>query len=364
MARTVYGVNDAEAVKLWSKKLMREALKQTWVANFMGDGSDSLLQVKDDLSKSKGDRMRCILRMQLAGAGIQGDGTLEGNEEALVTHTDDLFIDQLRHAVRSGGRMTEQRIPFEVREEARMGLQDWFADRFDTWFFNQISGNTAVTDTKFTGNQSTIAPSSTHHIFAGTNKSAESSLSVSDTFSLAMIDQTVLKARTLSPVLRPCNTGTKQANFVMFVTPEMHYDLRRNTATAEWQDIQKAAIQGGEISENPIFTGALGLYNGVILHEAFRLPVAALSNDSNTDSNGRGRAVLCGAQAGILGFGRGYSAERMEWVEELFDYQNQLGVSAGFIGGLKKTVYNSADFATIVVSAAHSQAATDAAGRS
>lgn len=30
MAKTSYGVNDPEAVKLWSRKLMREALKQTW----------------------------------------------------------------------------------------------------------------------------------------------------------------------------------------------------------------------------------------------------------------------------------------------------------------------------------------------
>lgn len=30
MANTVYGVNDPLAVKLWSKKLSVEALKETW----------------------------------------------------------------------------------------------------------------------------------------------------------------------------------------------------------------------------------------------------------------------------------------------------------------------------------------------
>ena len=30
MATTSYGVNDALAVKLWSKKLAVEALKETW----------------------------------------------------------------------------------------------------------------------------------------------------------------------------------------------------------------------------------------------------------------------------------------------------------------------------------------------
>ena len=104
MAVTEYGVNAAEAVKLWSRKLMHEALKQTWASKFMGRDSGSLVQVLDDTSKGPGDRIRCILRMQLSGDGIQGDDTLEGNEEALVTHTDNVIIDQLRHAVRSKGR--------------------------------------------------------------------------------------------------------------------------------------------------------------------------------------------------------------------------------------------------------------------
>jgi hypothetical protein len=39
----------------------------------------------------------------------------------------------------------------------------------------------------------------------------------------------------------------------------------------------------------------------------------------------------------------------MTWFEELFDYGNQLGVSAGAIFGVKKTRFNNKDFGTIVV---------------
>lgn len=361
MATTAYGVNANEAVKLWSRKLMREALKNTWASKFMGKGSDSLCQIHDDTQKGPGDRIRTILRMQLSGAGIQGDSTLEGNEEALVTHTDDLIINQLRHAVRSAGKMTEQRIPFEIREEARMGLQDWWSDRFDSWFMNQLASNTPQTDTRYTGNNSVTTADANHVIFAGV-ATTEAGLSAnsSQIFSLALIDQAVMKARTLSPVIRPVNTGNAQANYVIFITPEQHYDLRRNTSTAEWQDIQKAAIQGGQISNNPIFTGALGLYNGCILHESFRLPTLT---DGDANSNGVGRAVLAGAQALSMGFGRGNSMSRMSWTEELFDYGNQLGVEAGCIAGMKKTVYNSADFATIQISTAHSSDARSNSGR-
>ena len=363
MATSSWGVNDAEAVKLWSRKTMHEALKMTYVSRFLGSDSDSLVQIQDDTAKGPGDRIRTILRMQLTGRGIQGDNTLEGNEEALVTYTDDLLIDQLRHAVRSGGKMSEQRVPFEVREEARMALTDWWAGTFDQWFFNQISGAAAQTDTRLTGNNAALSPDSTHIIYAGV-ATAESNLSAnaSQTFTLQVIDRAVLAARTLTPVIRPLNNQQEPGKhqFVMFITPEQHYDLRRSTATGEWQDIQKYALSANASEKNPILSGSIGVYNGVVLHEAWRLYTFA---DGDAVAGGGGRAVLCGAQAATLAFGRGYSKNRMNWVEEMFDFGNQLGVSTGVIGGLKKTRFNSRDFATLVVSTAHSAAAVAASQR-
>lgn len=134
MAVTNYGVNANEAVKLWSRRLAREVLKATYIQKFIGEGDDSVIQLRNDTKKGPGDRVRVTLRMQLTGDGVTGDGTLEGNEESLTTYTDDFLINQLRHAVRSAGKMSEQRIPFSVREEAMSGLRDWWADRMDTWF--------------------------------------------------------------------------------------------------------------------------------------------------------------------------------------------------------------------------------------
>jgi uncharacterized protein DUF4043 len=63
MAVTSYGVNAAEAVKLWSKKLAREALKETFASRFMGTDSNSLCVIKDETQKGPGDRIRCLLRI-------------------------------------------------------------------------------------------------------------------------------------------------------------------------------------------------------------------------------------------------------------------------------------------------------------
>lgn len=364
MATSSWGVNSPEAVKLWSRKLFQEALSQTYAKRFMGRGSDSLCQIIDDTSKGPGDRVRNTLRMLLSGDGIQGDGTLEGNEEALTTYTDNVLIDQLRHAVRSGGKMSEQRIPFSVREEARAGLTDWWADRIDTWFFNQLASPVFnwASDTRKTGNNSITATDSTHKYGidgggAPTQNATDGSVgsqTSTNKMTLTAVDKLVNVAKTVSPIIRPIKQGGNEY-YVMFLHPDQVYDLRTNATAGvvTWYDAQKARVQGGEM-DNGIFTGALGVYNGVVLHESTRVPYGASASTTLTKVR---RAIFCGAQAASMAFGRGFGPSRMSWVEELFDYRNQLGVSAGMIAGLKKNVFNSADFATIVLSTSYTGAA-------
>ena len=344
MATTEYGVNHPLAVKRWAPDLMKVALKKTSFAQFMGRNSNSLCQVKTELNKGAGDRIRFGIRYQLTGDGVEGDDTLEGNEEALVTYSDNVFINQLRHAVRSEGKMSEQRVPFSVREEARDGLSDWFANRFDTAFFNQLGGMSSITDGRLTGHNTPTAPDSDHQLLAGGGDVApasEGALASSQTMVLSDIDNCVEKAKTLEVPIRPIDIGRGEQKYVMFLHPYQVYDLRTNTNTGQWLDIQKAAMQGGQISNNPIYTGALGEYNGVILHENTRVPSAVASTR---------RALFCGAQAGAMAFGRESQPYTFQWVEELFDFKNQLGVSGGTIWGLKKCTFNSSDHSVLVMS--------------
>lgn len=106
MADTNFGTNHPLAVKLWSRKLYEEVIGESFFSKFMGKGSDSLLQLKEETQKGPGDRIRVGLRMLMTGAGVQGDGALEGNEESLTTFFDDVLIDQLRHAHRTGGYLS------------------------------------------------------------------------------------------------------------------------------------------------------------------------------------------------------------------------------------------------------------------
>lgn len=347
MATTAYGVNSPEAVKLWRSQLAREALKATWIQKFIGNSSDDVLQVFDDTKKSAGDRVTVTLRMQLSGDGVAGDGTLEGNEEALTTYTDNLFIDQLRHAVRSAGKMTEQRIPWSIREEAMMGLKDWWAGRMDASFFNQVCGYTAATDLRFTGMNGVVAPDASH-VYRPNGKTTDQALAGGDEFTLSFIDQAVAMAKLMTPVIRPVKINGEDRYVAVLHTNQVT-QLRTNTSTGQWLDIQKAAMTGDGSKGNPILTGALGVYNGVVLHESTRITNGVNSTTGASVATAR-RAILLGAQAAAIGFGRGQSFENFDWNEELFDYGNQLGVEAGCIFGMKKLRFNSADFSTIVMS--------------
>jgi len=347
MAATEYGVNHPLAIKKWEPELMKEALKKTYALQFMSKSKSSICTIKTDLTTSDGgDRIRVGIRNQLKGDGIRGDNTLEGNEESLETFYQDVFIDQLRHAVRSRGKMSEQRVPFSVREEAKDGLADWWSERIDRWFFNQLCGNTAQADDRYYGFNSPVAPDLDHVTFGNsgvtgaTLAGGEGSLSNTTIakMNLTFIDTAIEKAKLAKNALRPVADG----KYVMFLHPYQVTALRTNTATGQWQDIQKAAMSGGKVSDNPIFTGALGIYNNVILHESTRVPVSP--NNANVY-----RAVLCGAQALCIAFGRKYGKNVFSWKEELFDYDNQLGVAAGCQAGMVKTRFDGSDYGTIVV---------------
>ena len=357
MAASTYGVNHPLAVKLWSKKLFYQALRETYFSRFLGKTSDSLIQWKDETKKSAGDKITIGLRMQLSGAGIQGDDTLEGNEEALTVYSDSLLINQVRHATRSAGKMSEQRVLFDVRNENMDALADWYSDRLDTAFFQQLAGYTAQSNTLYTGNNATIAPSTNNIFFPNSNiATGDQSLSTVDTFTTSLLDRAITRAKSMDdlgqPLIRPFKMGG-QEKYVCFLHPYQVYNLRREAtaATVTWWAVNSAALQGG-LSEgaSALYKGSLGEYNGVIIHEATRVPQGVSTVDSSAVASTR-RAIFCGAQAGVFATGRdtGSPDEKMSYVEETFDYGNQLGVSAGMIFGLKKTVFNSKDFATIVI---------------
>jgi N4-gp56 family major capsid protein len=366
MASTTYGVNDALAVKLWAKELAHEAVKASEIFPLIGQNSNSVIQEKTETKKGPGDRITCGLRMQLSGDGFTENEVAEGNGESLTTYSDNILVNELGHVVgvRSENTIDAQRVSFDLREEAKDGLVDWWARRLSISFFNQVGGNTATSGTgapsssKYTGLNAVTVPSTgrlLRYNAAGTSVANDQSLVAADIFTLTLIDKAVELAKTGGstglPKVRPIRIEGGE-HYVIYLHPTQVTGLRTSTSTGQWLDIQKAAMTGGEVTKNPIFTGALGMYNNTIIRESEQVPrgVNSTTGAAVTGANGVRRAVFMGAQSAGIAFGQNSGENKYRWNEELYDHKRRLEVSAWSILGLKKFVWNSIDFATIVIS--------------
>lgn len=348
MATTSYAVNDDMAVKVWSKRVAWEMLKATPIAPLIGTGENAIITRKDETTKGPGDRVRMTLFMTPEGDGFTENEPVEGNAESLTNFSDDLVINELGHAVgvKSQNTIDQQRVPFDIRDQAFRGLRDWWSDRLSESFFNQVCGYTAETNTKRTGLQAAIAPSANRVIRAG-SQANDQALTSSDTFTLDLIDKAREKAETGDQPVPPIMVNGEKT-FVLYLHDFQVTSLRTNTSTGQWMDIQKAAMQGGQVSDNPIFTNALGQYNNVVLRKANDVTQGVNSSTGVAVANTR-RAVLLGAQAAYVAFGMKHSGGKFRWNEELLDHKRKLEVSAFSIFGLKKCVFNSEDYGVVTI---------------
>lgn len=360
MGTTNYPINDVMAVKLWSRVLDYEALKYTDIMPLIGDDDNSIIHRQDQLSKGPGDQITYAIVMQLTQLGFTENQLAEGNGETLTTYADSLVINELMAVVGVKSRRTidQQRVPWDLRNVAKGRLKDWYAGRYSVAFFNQVCGYTVANDVRLTGLNAVIAPS---RIVRQSGKASDDLLVAADTFTLDMIDKAKEMAITATPQIRPVRfkgrsprgggrsdfNNTLEDMYVAYLHPFQITAIRRNTSTGQWLDIQKAASMGRGENGNPIFSGAVGIYNGVILRSSYNVTNGVSA--AGLDVPNVKRAVLLGGQAAMMGFGRDNGPNKITWNEELFDHKRRLEISALTIHGLKKTRYNNVDYGVIVM---------------
>jgi hypothetical protein len=195
------------------------------------------------------------------------------------------------------------------------GVESCDLDANTRSFFNQVCGYTVQTNTKYTGLNSVTAPTSGRKIVAGSG-SNDQDITSADVFTLDLIDQAVELAKVGSNMVRPIRIGG-QPKYVIYLHPYQVTSLRTNSSTGQWLDIQKAAMMGGQVTKNPIYTGALGEYNGVIIRQSQDVTQGVNSSTSAAITTVR-RAVLLGAQSAVVGYGQAnYGPMKYRWNEEL-----------------------------------------------
>ena len=367
MARTVVGAGDPKAVKRYSAFLAVDVGRKSYFnKKFMGEGEQAQtpLQTLPQLENDAGDTITYDLVMQLKMKPVQGDGVLRGQEENLNFYTDSVAIDQLRGGVNTGGKMTRKRTIHDLRAVARVRQSEWWARLFDETIFTYLSGARGINadyieDTTFTGYalNPLVSPDSIHLVYSGA-ATAKNNMVVGDKIALLDIDKLVGKARVLGggtsgiPAIQPIELDGEE-RYVLVMNPYSEYDLRTNTSTGQWLDIQKAAATN-EGRNNPIFLGSLGLYNNVVLHSH---RAAIRFGDYGAGANvTAGRNLFLGRQAGVVAFGSPGTGLRFDWNEELEDRGNQIVITTSSIFGIKKTAFTIAgqsyDFGIVALDSA------------
>lgn len=345
---------DATNVKIWAKATLRTALNQTlYFKKFMGKANDenSILYYKPELEASAGKTINYDLLKDMTGDGVTGDNRLKGNEEQLIYVPTDIKIDQLRNG-HTATAMVQKDTVHDFWTDAKKVLSRWFAVKFDTYMFRYLCGDKTI---NFAGNQGTVADSD-HYIMAGdvTKTGAietdEASLSDNDQFTLEMIDYAIELAKTdENPIVPVMIDGDEY--YVCVLHPFSVTDMKLNlggSTSADWQEIQRNAnVRDGK--KNPIFSGALGIYNKTIIFESkyIHSPITNVR-----------RNLFLGAQAGAVAFGNAYKKKAqktmgtdnlMSWAEDNDDYGNEEGISVGSVFGIKKNIFDSKDHGVITM---------------
>lgn len=359
MARTIIGVNDPKSVKRWAGLLAFDVSQKSYFnQRFMGAGSEAEvpIQILTDLQSDAGEQIAYDLLAELRMAPVEGEDMLEGKEEQQRFFTDTLYIDQARCGVNTGGRMTRKRTLHNLREKAKRQQSQWWGRLVDELLFIYLSGARGVNPNfllplGYTGraNNGLVTPDANHTLYAGTiSAGVEGSIATAfnnivaaNVMNLRVIDRAVTRAQvqgggpTGIPVLQPCKMDGMET-YVCVMHTWQEDDIRANTQTGQWLDIQKAAATS-EGRNNPLFKGSLGMYRGVILHS--HRNVIRFANAGAGANVEAARALFMGSQAAVVAYGSPGTDLRFDWNEETRDNGDKVVISTSSIFGIKKTTF-------------------------
>lgn len=237
-----YGIPE-----FWSSRLFEDGMRRAfWGSKFEGkEGSSKPIITKDDFTKGSGDKIHFQVMSELISSGKTGEDTLQGYEDKLAMAQFDLTVDWIRNAV-SFTENLERRVNFPVMQVARQKLSDWMARYIDESMDTQLITTESSAEVVYAGNATALA-----------------GLGEDDTFGCEEIDRIklALQRKGAIPIQVKMKDGEELDTYGIVISEVDEYWLKGDDT---WQQAQRDANVRGQ--DNPIFTGALGIYNGCILY--------------------------------------------------------------------------------------------------
>lgn len=361
---------DALRQELWSKDLLDDVQRDVeGVFQFMGEGANNVIQVSRELAKRKGDMETFGLVARLSGNGVTGDDELEGNEESMLSYSEQVGIDQIRNAVRLKGKLDAQKTVYDQISSARENLRMWMKQYLAQQIMFKLGGVTnsklvdvngdALIGSPTWSNTPDYIPDADEAAGVGArylciNTGGTDVLAATNTMTLDFVTKAATKAKLANPKIQPIDFGNGDSGYVMYVHPLQARDLR---ISSDWKTAQENAKQRGD--KNPVFRGALGYWSNVLLLENEFVPFLDISVAGNSFRGAAtgtvcavdaARALLCGRQAVLMAEASNPEA----LVVKSFDFDNKEAVAVSYIGGLQKAMFNSKEFGVIAADTAAS----------
>lgn len=303
--------------KVWAKKVWHEGVKDSYFDKFTATDGSNVVHKNKDLENVKGDSVVFGLMMNLTGSGVEGNRQkLAGAEDTLNIYDFTVNTKLVRNAV-SRYEADDQRTQYDMLKEIKIALKQWLSDWLDDRLISRLSYN----------------PSNGEVLYASA-AGTQSSITANDKLTTTIISRAKRKALMHAPKVQPIKVDGMD-KYIMLVHPWAARDLKDDP---KWLAAQQNANVRG--SKNPIFTGALGEYDGVILYEYERVQTGNIgASSANVCQN-----LLLGKQAACFAVSR-----PAKHIEQTDDYGNIAGNGIAFYGAVEKTNFNGKDYGVINV---------------
>ncbi len=322
----------------WEKEIYSTYIGKLQWKPFMGTSDTSMIQVKQDLTKKKGDAITIGIRGRVQGGQVTGNAKAIGNEGTLAFYNQRLVVDNVRRAVKMEDiPMSEQRTMFGVLKQARAALEDEFAKDLDIAITQALMGDES---TGYVQGRYLFGILNSN--FNSTIATAKATIdNTADKFSTKMVS--IAKRKATLPVnavnkIRPLKVKQGKAFEEWFTIFSHDYCIRDLVELdAAWQNAQ-LNIPPRSGSANPIFTGShfKGAWDGVLIYQNSDLDLESNSNSVQIAHN-----VLMGAQSGAVTW-----AQKVKFAEEPADFGHDVSYELHEIRSLDKLIFSSTDGGT------------------
>lgn len=325
-------------VQQWDEKFYTEFLNENIFSDFQGTGTNSIVQVKEDLTKKQGDSVTYALVNKLQNDATTGSNVLEGAEEDMASRSFRVYVDKRRHAVRIS-EMEEQKSAIPLREAARDNLMEWLMeDTRDRYIEALMSINgTPFASADATARNAWLVDNADRVLFGALKSNAVSNVHAT---ALATIDATddrltpnalsLMKriARQASPKIRPIRTSGDNHYYLVLAGSNTFRDLKTHATITQAQREVTLAEQNKRL-----FTQAGDIqWDNLLIREVPDIPRVFGAASSGYASP----VFLLGAQALALAVAR-----RAKTVTKEFDYGDKYGVAVDQIDGIAKMIFGS-----------------------